>query len=106
MPTSYFNYSGAEKKVIDLAIMFTFIEMLRLQSGVIYNIQFYDELLDTSLDEAGVELVVSLLNELTQANNYGIYVISHRKECSRLSTGDVIFLQKKDGITKRMPFEA
>lgn len=106
VPTSYFNYSGAEKKVIDLAIMFTFIEMLRLQSGVIYNIQFYDELLDTSLDEAGVELVVSLLNELTQANNYGIYVISHRKECSRLSTGDVIFLQKKDGITKRMPFEA
>ena len=106
VPTSYFNYSGAEKKVIDLAIMFTFIEMLRLQSGVIYNIQFYDELLDTSLDEAGVELVVSLLNELTQANNYGIYVISHRKECSRLSTGDVIFLEKKDGITKRMPFEA
>lgn len=104
--TSYFNYSGAEKKVIDLAIMFTFIEMLRLQSGVIYNIQFYDELLDTSLDEAGVELVVSLLNELTQTHNYGIYVISHRKECSRLSTGDVIFLEKKEGITKRMPFEA
>jgi len=102
---SYFNYSGAEKKVIDLAIMFTFIEMLRLQSGVIYNVQFYDELLDTSLDEAGVELVVSLLNELTQTFDYGIYIISHRKECSKLSTGDVIFLEKKQGITKRIPFE-
>jgi DNA repair exonuclease SbcCD ATPase subunit len=103
--TSYFNYSGAEKKVIDLAIMFTFIEMLRLQSNVIYNVQFYDELLDTSLDETGVELVVSLLNELVNTYNHGVYIISHRKECSRLSTGEVIYLEKKDGITSRVPFE-
>lgn len=100
----YFNFSGAEKKVIDLAIMFTFIEMLRMQNSVIYNIQFYDELLDTSLDEAGVELVINLLTELTHEFNYGIYIISHRKECSKLSTGDVIFLQKQDGITKRVEF--
>lgn len=103
--TSYFNYSGAEKKVIDLAIMFTFIEMLRLQSNVVYNVQFYDELLDTSLDETGVELVVALLTELVNTYNYGIYIISHRKECSRLATGDVIYLEKKDGITVRLPFE-
>lgn len=100
----YFNFSGAEKKVIDLAIMFTFIEMMRLQSNVIYNIQFYDELLDTSLDEAGVELVINLLTELTAQFGYGIYIISHRKECSKLSTGEVIFLQKKNGITKRVEF--
>jgi DNA repair exonuclease SbcCD ATPase subunit len=100
----YFNFSGAEKKVIDLAVMFTFIEMLRLQSGVTYNIQFYDELLDTSLDEAGVELVIGLLNELTTTFNYGIYIISHRKECSKLSTGEVIFLQKRNGLTKRIDF--
>lgn len=101
---SYFNFSGAEKKVIDLAVMFTFIEMMRMQSNVTYNIQFYDELLDTSLDEAGVELVISLLVELTQQFNYGIYIISHRKECSKLSTGEVIFLQKQNGITKRVDF--
>jgi ABC-type Mn2+/Zn2+ transport system ATPase subunit len=75
-----------------------------MQSNVIYNVQFYDELLDTSLDEAGVELAVQLLTELTREYNYGIYVISHRKECSKLSTGEVIFLQKRDGITKRLPF--
>jgi DNA repair exonuclease SbcCD ATPase subunit len=101
---SYFNFSGAEKKVIDLAIMFTFIEMLKLQGNTIYNVQFYDELLDTSLDEAGVEMVVNLLNELVNSNNYGIYVISHRKECSKLSTGDIIFLEKKDGVTSRVEY--
>ena len=101
VPVCYFNFSGAEKKVIDLAIMFTFIEMLRMQGNVIYNVQFYDELLDTSLDEAGVEMVVALLIDLVAQFDSGIYVISHRKECSKLSTGDVIFLEKKSGITRK-----
>lgn len=103
-PVSYFNFSGAEKKVIDLAIMFTFIEMLRMQSNIGYNVQFYDELLDTSLDEAGVEMVVSLLGEIVGKFDCGVYIISHRKECSKLSTGDVIFLEKKEGITTRIPY--
>jgi len=97
--TSYFNFSGAERKAIDLAIMFAFIDMLRLQGNIFYNIQFYDELLDTSLDETGVELVLSLLNEFVSKNNFGVYVISHRKECARFVTGDLIFLEKRNGIT-------
>jgi hypothetical protein len=96
---SYFNFSGAERKVIDLAIMFTFIDMLRLQGNIYYNIQFYDELLDTSLDETGVELDLNLLNEFIGKHGFGIYVISHRKECAKFCNGDIIYLQKKNGIT-------
>jgi DNA repair exonuclease SbcCD ATPase subunit len=98
---SYFNFSGAERKAIDLAIMFAFIDMLRLQGNIYFNIQFYDELLDTSLDETGVELVLGLLNEFVAKNNFGIYVISHRKECSKFVTGDLICLEKRNGITTR-----
>jgi DNA repair exonuclease SbcCD ATPase subunit len=101
-PTMYFNYSGAERKSIDLAIMFSFIDMLKLQTNVYYNVQFYDELLDTSLDSAGVENVVRLLNEFVENYSYGIYVISHRKECSKLANGEVVYLEKNNGITKRI----
>jgi DNA repair exonuclease SbcCD ATPase subunit len=100
--TCYDNYSGAEKKVIDLAIMFTFLEMLKLQGNVFYSVQFYDELLDTSLDETGVEMVLNILNEFTASNELGIYIISHRKECSKISSGDIVFLEKINGITKRV----
>lgn len=96
---SYFNFSGAERKVIDLAIMFTFIEMLQLQGNLLYNVQFYDELLDSSLDEAGVELVLGILNDFVNKNGIGIYIISHRKECTRFCSGSLIFLEKKNGIT-------
>jgi len=98
--TSYFNFSGAERKAIDLATMFAFIDMLRLQGNIYYNIQFYDELLDTSLDETGVELVLNLLTEFVAKNNFGIYIISHRKECAKFVTGDLILLEKRNGITK------
>ena len=101
-PTMYFNYSGAERKAIDLAVMFAFIDMLKMQTNVYYNVQFYDELLDTSLDSAGVENVVRLLNDFVEKYSYGIYVISHRKECSKLANGEVVFLEKSNGITKRI----
>jgi DNA repair exonuclease SbcCD ATPase subunit len=104
-PTMYFNYSGAERKAIDLAVMFAFIDMLKMQTNVYYNVQFYDELLDTSLDSAGVENVVRLLNDFVEKYSYGIYVISHRKECSKLASGEVVFLEKNNGITKRIEHE-
>jgi DNA repair exonuclease SbcCD ATPase subunit len=103
--TSYFNYSGAERKVIDLATMFAFIDMLRLQGNVFYNIQFYDELLDTSLDETGVELVLNILNEQVNQYNFGIFIISHRKECTKLCNGEIVYLEKKNGTTTRIPFK-
>lgn len=105
-PTMYFNYSGAERKAIDLAVMFAFTDMLKMQTNVHYNVQFYDELLDTSLDSAGVENVIKILNEFVDTNSYGIYIISHRKECSKLATGEVVYLEKSSGITKRIQVES
>ncbi len=99
--TMYFNYSSAERKAIDLAVMFSFIDMLKLQTNVYYNVQFYDELLDTSLDSVGVENVVRILNDFVDNNSYAIYVISHRKECTKLANGEIVFLEKENGITKR-----
>lgn len=101
---SYFNFSGAERKNIDLAILFTFMDMRRLQGEVAYNIVIFDELLDSSLDEKGVELVLSLLNERVENYKENIYIISHRKESAKASTGEVITLQKQNGITTRVDF--
>ena len=98
---SYFNFSGAEKKNIDLACLFAFMDIRRLQGDVAYNINIYDELFDSSLDERGVELVLDILKERIEKYNECIMVISHRKESVKLATNDVIFLEKKNGITTR-----
>ncbi len=100
----YNNFSGAERKAIDLACLFSFMDMRKAQGDVHYNISFYDELFDSSLDEKGVDLVLEILNERVKTLNECVFVISHRKESIKSATGNVIFLEKHNGITKRINF--
>jgi DNA repair exonuclease SbcCD ATPase subunit len=100
----YNNFSGAERKAIDLACLFSFMDMRKAQGDVHYNISFYDELFDSSLDEKGVDLVLEILNERVEKLNECIFVISHRKESIKSASGDIIFLEKHNGITKRVNF--
>lgn len=103
---SYFNFSGAERKNIDLACLFAFMDIRRLQGDVAFNFSIYDELFDSSLDEKGVDLVTEILKERIDKYNECIMVISHRKESVKSATGEIIFLEKKNGITTRVPTPA
>jgi len=103
-PCSYFNFSGAERKNIDLACLFAFMDIRRLQGNIAFNFSIYDELFDSSLDEKGVELVLGILRERIEKYNECIMVISHRKESVKFASGDIIFLEKRNGITKRIEF--
>ena len=100
----YNNFSGAERKAIDLACLFSFMDMRKSQGDVYYNISFYDELFDSSLDEKGVDLVLEILNERVEKYNECVLVISHRKESIKSATGEIIFLEKHNGITKKVNF--
>ena len=62
----------------------------------------FDELLDSSLDEKGVELVLNIIRERIDTYSESIYIISHRKESVKAATGDVVVLEKKNGITTRV----
>ena len=99
---SYFNFSGAERKSIDLACLFTFIDIRRIQGNVSYNVVFYDELFDTSLDEKGVEIVCGIITERARKYNENAHIITHRKDSSFFNTCNVINLEKKNGITRRV----
>jgi DNA repair exonuclease SbcCD ATPase subunit len=100
----YNNFSGAERKAIDLACLFSFMDMRKTQGNVYYNISIYDELLDSSLDEKGVDIVLDILKERSEKHNECVFIISHRKESIKSATGDIIFLEKHNGITKRVNF--
>ena len=108
---SYFNFSGAERKNLDLACLFTFMDIRRLQGDVSYNISIYDELLDSSLDEKGVDMVIDILRERVDKFDESVMIISHRRESVKAVTAasgefnnDVIFLEKENGITRRVEY--
>jgi len=65
----------------------------------------YDELLDSSVDEKGLDLFLDILKERIKKYNECVYIISHRKESIKSATGDIVFLEKKNDITRRVDFK-
>lgn len=96
---SYFNFSGGERKRIDLACLFAFMDMKRLQGETIFSTTFYDELLDSSLDSVGVDLVLDILRERNKKYNEGCYLITHRGSHILDKVDNIINLEKRNGFT-------
>ena len=80
------------------------MDIRRLQGDVTFNFSIYDELFDSSLDERGVDLVSAIIRERVEKYNECVYVISHRKESVKAATGEVIYLEKSNGITRRVKY--
>lgn len=101
---SYYNFSDGERKNIDLACLFTFADARRMQGNVAYNVSFFDELYDSSLDSKGVELVNNILYDRVKNNNECVFVITHRPEAIKAISENttMIYLQKENGITTRV----
>lgn len=98
-PKSYFNFSGGERKRIDLACLFAFADIRRLQGDVNFSTVFYDELLDSSLDDRGVSLTLRVLRERFNENNESCYIITHRGPEVTTKAEHTIHVTKQNGIS-------
>ena len=96
---SYFNFSGGERKRIDLACLFAFADIRRLQGDVNFSVVFYDELLDSSLDDRGVHLTLKILRERFVENNESCYIITHRGPKVLCRAEHVIHVVKRNGVS-------
>jgi DNA repair exonuclease SbcCD ATPase subunit len=97
---SYFNFSGGERKRIDLACLFAFADIRRLQGDVNFSTVFYDELIDSSLDDKGVQLTLKVLRERYVENNESCYIITHRGPEVTAKAEHVIHVEKRNGVSK------
>ena len=96
----YYNFSGGERKRIDLAMLFAFQDIRRLQGDVSINLSMYDELLDSSLDGKGIECVLNTLYERVENYDEAIYIITHNPLTMNITISSTINLVKSNGITK------
>lgn len=97
---SYFNFSAGERKRIDLACLFAFADIRRLQGDVNFSTVFYDELLDSSLDDRGVLLTLRLLRERFDESKEACYIITHRGPEVLSKAEHVIKVVKQNGVSK------
>jgi DNA repair exonuclease SbcCD ATPase subunit len=98
----YNNCSGAEMKKIDLAISFAINDMLSLQHQISYNVIFFDEILDSSLDDKSLNIVLNFISEHCYKENKSVYIISHKSGAQIPFINEVITLEKINGFTKQI----
>lgn len=73
---TYASFSEGEKMRIDLAILFTWRQIAKMKNSVNTNLLLLDEIFDSSLDTAGTDYFLNLMNQF--GDNSNIFVISHK----------------------------
>jgi len=73
---SYASFSEGEKLRIDLSLLFTWRAVAKLRNSVSTNLLIMDEIMDSSLDNAGTEEFLKIINEITSDSN--VFIISHK----------------------------
>lgn len=97
----YNNCSGAEMKKIDLAISFAFLDIIKFHRQVEYNVSFYDEILDSSVDNKSLENIIEFITERAQKNNSCVYIVTHKTDLALPQLTETVLLEKKNGYTTR-----
>lgn len=75
---SYDSFSEGEKMRINLAILFAWRAIAKMRNSMNTNLLIMDEVFDSSLDNDGSELFMSIIKYLTPGNN--TFIISHKGE--------------------------
>ena len=74
---TYDSFSEGEKMRIDLALLFTWRAVAKMKNSTNTNLLILDEIFDSSLDGAGTDEFLKILNTLSGEN---IFVISHKQD--------------------------
>jgi DNA repair exonuclease SbcCD ATPase subunit len=95
---SYSSFSEGEKQRIDLAILLTWREVAKMKNSLNCNLLIFDEILDSSLDAAGTESFLKLLNKMK--NKCSIFIISHKADSLTDKFDQHMAFEKKNNFSK------
>ena len=98
---TYASFSEGEKMRIDLAILFTWRQIAKMKNSVNTNLLLLDEIFDSSLDTAGTDYFLNLMNQLGEHTN--IFVISHKGDQLFDKFRSVIKFEKRNDFSIIVP---
>lgn len=93
---TYEHFSEGERMRIDLALLLTWRAVAKLKSRMDTNLLILDEVFDSSLDEAGVDGFMSILNSWESRN---VFIISHKGDQLADKFQNIIKFEKQQGFS-------
>ena len=97
---SYGSFSEGEKMRIDLSLLLTWRAIAKMKNSTNTNLLILDEVFDASLDSAGCEEFLKLLNDLGNEKNTNVFVISHKGDVLQDKFRSVIRFEKYKNFSR------
>jgi DNA repair exonuclease SbcCD ATPase subunit len=88
------SMSGAESKCIDLVTRFALMDLVKIKSKVYPDLLILDELLDSSVDQHGIEKIMNVIRYIQEKNNLKVFIVSHRSELNDFPYGKTYKINK------------
>jgi len=85
---SFWSPSSGQRQRLNLVIMFVFIQFMKIKTNQTFPAIFFDEILNSSLDENGINDLLVILKELKNDISY-IYLISHDNNTKALCDNEI-----------------
>ena len=95
---SYASFSEGEKSRINLAILFTWRQIAKMQNCCNTNLLILDEVFDSSLDPDGIDNLLKIMNTLD--SDTSVFVISHKQDLLEGKFQQKIEFEKHKNFTR------
>jgi len=95
---SYASFSEGEKSRINLAILFTWRQIAKMQNSCNTNLLILDEVFDSSLDPDGIDNLLKIMNTLD--SDTAVFVISHKQDLLEGKFAQKIEFEKHKNFTR------
>ena len=97
---SYASFSQGERMRIDLALLFTFRDLAKMRNASPCNLLILDEIMDSSLDAAGTDEFLKIIDTFAEYNN--TFIISHKHHQLTDKFSNVIRIEKKKNFSRKV----
>ena len=91
------NLSRGERNRLILGLSWAFRDVFESLNSPI-NLLFVDELIDSGMDNMGVEASMAVLKKMSRERNRNVFLISHKDELQSRVT-DILQVVKENGFT-------
>lgn len=96
---SYNSFSEGEKRKIDISILLTWRQIAKMKNSANTNLLIMDEVMDGNLDTVSLELLCSILSDITKQANTNVFIISHRENAGSEMFDSTIKAKKVNEFT-------
>ena len=94
---SYASFSNGQRKKIDLAILFSWLEVAKVKNSLDTNLLILDEIFDSGLDHQGIDNFMTLLDKVSKDKN--VIIISPKGDLYADKFNNVFEFKIKENFT-------